>query len=423
MQNVRLLTTVTCLIILLLGASSSLFAQTPEPAVRPGLVWVFDLGVGQGYDDSPLGTGKGGYFTEFDPALEFQQGGEHGSWLLDFHPMVRHFYGFSVADQVNEMASTKDTWEMSHRWTLELDGSYAHTSDPFFTGEGFSGPQSVTTAVVVSPNNAFIGPEASFTSYTGSATIGVQAGRYTELTFGGDYSSNREDAQGLSNSTSYAFQAGYTKMVQRGQSIGLRYSSQSFTVNDPGEELTTNSLLLSYDFEWKAGRQFELFAGPQYSQVSASLAGAAGHTPTLASINQNVLAYAAGATFSIVLSKRNYFQLAASRRVTNGAAVSGVVIQDEAQLGLSRQFNKRFSASIGGFYSEYQQIGNLPVGLPNGWGVFNSVQFMLSPRSNISITYDYFHQSQLSPALATLFSDNRALIEYHYSFGSLGGHR
>ncbi len=424
--QIRRLVACLALFVLCAGADRAARAQQteapPVSAVEPGVLWLLNLGVGQGYNDDPLGAGKGGYFTEFDPVLDFSQDRPHGSWSLNFQPMVRRFYNFSVADQVNEMASTKDSWQMSRRWEIDLNGSYVHTSDPFFNGESPSGAQAVSTSGVVAPNDAFLGPEAAYTDFAGSSTIHFQAGRYTELTFGGDYFSNREAVSGLSNSSSYAFRGGYTRMVHRGQTIGLLYSAQSFTVTDPGEQATTNSLLLSYDFEWKTGRQLQLFAGPQYSQVSANISNLGGPSLPLA-INQNVLGYAAGATLSLVITKQNYLQLMASRRISNGAAVSGVTIQDEGQLNLSRRFSKRLTASVGALYSEYQAVGSLPVALPNGWGAFNRAQFNIDPRSAISIEYDYFHQSQISSALAPLFSDNRALIEYHYSFGSLARQR
>lgn len=391
-------------------------------AIEPGVLWLFDLGVGQGYNDSPLGTGQGGYYAEFDPMLDFRQDREHGFWSLNFQPMVQRFYSFSIADRVNELASTKDSWQISRRWTLDVNGNYIRTSDPFFSGESASGAQPVNTSGVVGPNNAFIGPEAAYTVFTDSSTIHFQAGRYTELTFGGDYFRNREDIAGLSNSSSYAFRGGYTKMVRRGQSIGLLYSMQSFTITDPDEQVTSNSLLLSYDFQWKTGRQIQLFGGPQYSQVSASFLTPGGSSSTVA-VNQNVFGYAAGATLSFVLTDKNYLQLMAWRRIASGSAVSGAAIQDEGQLTLSRQFSKRLVASVAAFYSEYQAVGDLPVTLPNGWGAFNRAQLNLGPRSAISIQYDYLHQAQISSALAPLFSDNRAFIEYHYFFGSLGGQR
>lgn len=424
--HVQLKVSVACLALFALSAGfdRAALAQQAQTvattAVEPGILWLFDLGVGQGYDDSPLGTGRGGYYTQFNPTFELHQDREHGSWSLNFRPMVQRFYSFSVADRVNELASTENSWRMSRHWTLDLDGSYVHTSDPFFNGDNASEAQPVGTAGVVAPNNAFLGPEAAYTSFTGSSTIHFQAGRYTELTFGGDYFRNREDIAGLANSTSYAFRGGYTKMVRRGQSIGLLYSSQFFTVTDPDEQVTTNSLLLSYNFEWKTGRQIQFFAGPQYSSVSASLLNSGGPSSILA-INQNVLSYAAGATLSLLVTKQNYLQLMASRRIANGSAVAGTAIQDEAQLGLSRQFNKRLTISIGGRYSEYQAIGSLPVALPNGWSAFSRAQFNIDPRSAISIEYNYFHQARISPVLAPLFSNNRALIEYHYSFGPLRG--
>lgn len=408
------------------GLARPAVAQQTEPSaagrVEPGVLWLFDLGVGQGYNDSPLGTGEGGYYAEFDPTLDFRQTREHGFWSLNFQPMVERFYSFSVADRVNELVSTRDSWQISRRWRVDLDGSYAHTSDPFFTGESASGAQQVDPSGVVAPNNAFIGPEAAYTVFTGSSTIHFQAGRYTELTFGGDYFRNREDVAGLSNSSSYAFRGGYTRMVRRGQTVGLLYSAQSFTITDPTEQVRSNSLLLSYDFAWKTGQQIELFAGPQYSQVSATVPAPGGSSSTVA-VNQSVLGYAAGATLSFVLTSRNYLQLIAWRRIANGSAASGAAIQDEGQLTLSRQFSKRLSASVGAFYSEYQAVGDLPIALPNGWGAFNRAQLHLGPRSTISIQYDYFHQAQISSVLAPLFSDSRALIEYHYSFGSLGGQR
>ncbi len=419
-MNLQLRIPLPCLALfaLFVGISGSTLAQQTETAqaFRPGVLWLLDLGVGQGYDDSAIGTGQGGYFTQFDPTVNFRQDGEHGFWSLDLQPSVRRFYSFSVADRVDERASTTNLWRIARRWTLDLDGDYLHTSDPFASSEGASGAQAVSTAVVVAPNNSFVGPESPFTVFGGTSTLHYQIARHTELTFGGDYFSSREEIPGLADTTSHAFRAGYEKMVRRGQSIGLLYSAQFFDVTNPEEQVTTHTLLLSYDFEWKNGREIALFAGPQYSLLSASSAGISGPS---SGISQDVLGYAAGATFSINLTKQNYFQLMASRRIADGAGVSGAVIQAVGQLDFSRRFNKHFSASVGAFYSDYQALGDLPVVAPHSWGAFNRADFQIAPHSAISVQYDYFYQPEISASLAPLFSHNRALIEYHYSFGTL----
>lgn len=418
-----------CLVLLalLLGIEHGAYAQqaqgAPAEAFRPGVVSLFDLGLGQGYDDDAFGTGQGGYFTEVDPRLDFSQQREHGFWSLNLQPTIQRFYDFSVGDRVNEQASTTDLWEMSRRWTLDVNGNYLHSSDPLARSESASGAQPVGSSSVVAPNSSFIGPESPFTVFGGSSTLHYQAGRYTELTFGGDYFNSRENVSALPNTSSKALRAGYTKMVRRGQTIGLLYSGQFFDVVNPEEHVTTHSLLLSYDFAWKTGREISLFAGPQYSLVSASSGLSSGPSPTLAGINQDILAYAAGATLSIVITRQNFFQFMTTRRIVDGAGVSGTEVQDQAQLGLSRRFDKRVSASVASFYSEYQALGNLTAAAANGWGASAHADFNLAPRSRISFEYDYFHQSEISAAVAPLFAHNRALIEYHYSFGTLPGLR
>lgn len=409
------------------GTSRGVLAQQAGTqtvqAVRPGVLWLVDLGLGQGYDDNAIGTGQGGYFAEFDPTLDLRQERAHGFWSLNFQPTIRRFYNFSVGDRIAEQASTMNRWQMSRRWSWDLNGSYLHTNDPFARSESASGAPPVGGAVLVAPNNSFIGPESPFTVFGGSSTLEYQVGRRSELSFGGDYFSNRENAPGLPNTASHAFRAAYTKMVRRGQTVGLLYSAQFFNVTNPGQQVTTDSLLLSYDFEWRTGRQIALFAGPQYSFLNARSISSTGPSPSLAAVNQDLLGYAAGATLSLLITKQNYFQLMASRRVADGAGVSGAVIQDEARLGFSQRFSKRLSASVGGFYSEYQPLGDLPVVAPNTWGAFNRAEFGFAPHSGISVEYDYFHQTQIAASLAPLFSHNRVLLEYHYSFGTLPGPR
>lgn len=208
-------------------------------------------------------------------------------------------------------------------------------------------------------------------------------------------------------------------MIRRGQTIGLEYSAQFLSIVNPSESVTTNTLLLSYSLEWKPGRVIALFGGPQYSSISGNLVGTVVSPSLLAEANQQVLSYSLGATFSVLITRQNSLQLMATRRVSGSGGVSGAGIQDEGQLGLSHRFNKRFSASTGGFYSEYQALGNLPVLEPTSWGTFNRAELNLSPNNSISVEYDYFHQTLSQQFLASLFSSNRALIEYHYSFGSL----
>lgn len=425
-MRIRIL--IACLVLAIFAIANGLsFAQeaqpAPAPAMGPTVLWLFDLGVGQGYDDSPLGTGQGGYYTQFNPVFDVRQDREHGFWSISLQPTVQRFYTFSVADRVNESASTLDSWQITRRWRFDLTGNYLHTSDPFAQTEDGAQAQPVGNPVVVSPNNAFVGPESPFTVFGGSGTLSYQVRRYTQLSFGGDYFSNRQTTAGLPDTSSEAFRAGYAKMVRRGQTIGLDYSAQFLSVTNPGESITTNTLLLSYNFEWKTGKQIALFAGPQYSSIGATLSPFAGPVPVLTNLNQQVLGYSAGATLSVLLTKQNFFQLMASRRAVDGAGVSGAEIQDEGQLSVSRKFNKRFSASIGGFYSENQALGNLPLTMPNTWGAFNRAEFKFAPRSSFSAEYDYFHQKAISSTLAPLFSHNRIVLEYHYYFGSLGEQR
>lgn len=387
--------------------------------IRPGVLWLFDLGVGQGYDDDPFGTGQGGYFAQFNPDLTFRQDKKHGFWSLDLLSNVQRFYNSATADRVNESASTNDSWQISRRWAFDLNGNYLHSSDPLASAQGAGEAQAAGSPNVVAANSAFIGPESPFTVFGGSSTLHYQAGRLTELTLGGDYFSSRENTPGLPKTASQALRAGYTRKVRRGQSIALDYSAQFFSVVNPGENVTTNTLLLSYNFEWKTGKQIALFGGPQYSSLSGNLAGTLGSPSILNGVAQRILSYSAGATFSLMITQQNFFQLMVSRRVANSGGVSGAAVQDEGQLGLSDRFNKRISVSSGGFYSEYEALGNLPVVQPNSWGTFNRAEFNLAPNSSFSIDYDYFHQTLFSSSLAPLFSHNRALIEYHYSFGTL----
>lgn len=389
-----------------------------QTALRPGVLWMFNLGVGQGYNDDALGNGQGGYFAQFDPQLSLGETTRHDSWSLNLQSSVQEFYNLSVADRFNENASMSDKWQISRRWTLDLGGNYLHSSDPLANSQETGEAQPVGSPSVVSPNTAFIGPQSPFSAFGGSSTIHYQAGRYSDLTFGGDYFSYRENSPQLPNTASQSFRVGYSRIVRRGQTIGVNYSAQFLTITNPGESVTTNTLLLTYGFEWKHGRQISLFGGPQYSSIGGGPASVSSELPfTVAA--QQVLSYSVGATFSLPITRQNSFQLAASRRVSGSGGVSGAAVQDEADLGLSRRFKERFFASTGSFYSEYQALGNLPVAQPTSWGIFNRGQFSFTPNSSVSVEYDYFHQSLSNSSLGVLFPDNRALIEYHYSFGSL----
>jgi hypothetical protein len=413
-----------CVVWLVLIAGSGTCARAQEKvAVRPGVLWMFDLGAGQGYNDNPLGAGRGGYFAQFDPQLSLGQSTNHDLWTLNLQSSVQHFYNFSVADRFSEGASLTDTWQMSRRWSFNLTGNYLHSSDPLANWLNNGQAQPISSTTVVSPNNAFIGPQSPVTTFGGSSTIAYQAGRYTQLTFGGDYFNSREYAPQLPNMTSHSFRAGYSRMVRRNQTIGLDYSAQFLDVANPSQDVTTHSLLLSYSYEWKPGREIALFAGPQYSFISADLTSTIGSLSLSTEASEQVLSYSLGSTLSLMITRENSFQLMATRRVSGTGGISGARIQNEGQLGLSRRFNKRFSGSTGGFYSDYQQLGNLPILQPRSWGAFNRAQLNLTPNNSISVEYDYFHQTLSQPSLAALFSSNRALIEYHYSFGSLHGQR
>lgn len=390
--------------------------EQPKPAFRPGLGWQLDLGLGQGYDDNLIGIGRGGALTQFDVSLDLHQAWEHGFWSLDFQPTVQRLS--SVVDRVNESVSTRDSWELSRRWTLDLNGNYLHSGDPFAGTQLASEAEPTSGAVVVAPNSAFIGPGAPITIFGGSATLSYQMGRNSGLTFGGNYFSNRGESP-LPSINSPAFYINYTKMVHRGHTIGFLYSAQSFDVTNPEERVTTHSLLLSYGYEPKLGWQIALWAGPQYSLIDTNSVNAAGSYSPLTVVGQSLLGYSAGATLSRLIAKRSFFQLMASRHVTNGAGTSGAVISNAGQLSLSRPINKRLSVYVGGFYSEYEQLGNLPVSQPNAWGAFNLAAFEFTPRSSISIRYDYSYYVPIPSYVGASYSHQRVLIEYHYSFGKL----
>ncbi len=401
--------------------------STTKPAFRPGVGWQLDFGLGEGYDDNVIGTSGGGYFTQFDAAVEFVQAREHNSWSLNFQPTVLRFYNSSLSSTVNESVSITDSWQVSRRLTLDLKGSYLHTSDPF-ASQSSPEAQPISGPAIVSPNSAFIGPESPATAFEGSATLQYQVGHYAWLTLGGNYFGNRESNPGLPNTNSHAFLTSYSKMVRRGQTIGLVYSDQSLNVTNPEEQVPIHSLLLSYSYQWKAGAQIALFGGPQYSLLSANSASAAGPSLTPTGVKQDLLSYSAGATLSMLVTDHNSFQLMASRRVADGAGISGAVVQDLGELRFSRRLNKRLSAYVGGFYSENESLGKLPVAVPNTWGAFNGAAFNFTPHSRIALVVDYSrfdspHQVPISSSLAPLFTHHRVLIEYRYSFGTLPGRR
>ena len=208
-------------------------------------------------------------------------------------------------------------------------------------------------------------------------------------------------------------------MVRRGQRIGLLYSKLNPWMSPtPEQQVTTHSLLLSYSYKWKTYSQIALFAGPQYSLLSAKSVSASGLSPTPSGVRQDIFGYAIGATLSIGITKQNIFQLMASHRVADGAGLSGAVVQNVGQLNLSRRFNEHLSVYGGSFYSESQALGNLPVAAPNAWGAFSRAAFNLTPRSSIAVEYDYSHYGSLSAFLAPHFYHQRVWIEYHYSFGT-----
>jgi hypothetical protein len=276
----------------------------------------------------------------------------------------------------------------------------------------------------VAPNSAFVSPESPDTVFGGSVTSHYRAGEHSELTFGGGYFSNRQSGPGLPNTRSYHLEAGYTKMFRRGQTIGLTYSFQSFDVTNPMQQVMTHSALVTYGYAWRAGRQITFFGGPQYSLVGAnSVSSAAGQPITLTGATEGTLGYSAGAEVSIFITQQNFFQAMASHRITDGAGVSGTVVQTEGQSEFSRRFNERLTASVGLFYSKYNALGDLPIVVPNTWGVFTSAVFNINPRSNIQVNFDYFHQPQIPSIAAPLFSHHFALVEYHYTFGRLPGGR
>jgi hypothetical protein len=424
MLHLRILFACLALLALFAGISWPALAQgtepQPTPSLRPGIGLQLDVGVGQGYDDNLIGTGRGGSFTQLNATFDFHQASEHNSWSLNFQPTVEQLY--NIDNRFNESVSMIDSWQVSRRWTLDLNGNYLHTSDPFASS---SSAAEVSGPVVVAPNSTFIGPGSPITVFGGSATLHYQVGSHSELTFGGEYFSNRENNPLLPNAENHAFQANYTKMVRRGQSIGFLYAVQSFDVTNPEQQVTTHSLLLSYGYAWKPGWQITLLAGPQYSLVNTSSLSATRSSATLAGVKQNLLGYSAEATLSIPIAKQNVFQLMASRRVTDGAGVSGTVIQNDGQLEFSLRFNKRLSAHVQGFYAEYEALSTPNVAQPNSWGSNDRAVFNFTPQSSLVISYNYSHYVplfSLAP-LAPFYSHNRVLIEYHYSFGTLPGRR
>lgn len=375
--------------------------------------WFLDLGAGQGYDNNFIG--QGGDFTQFDAVLHFHQAWEKNFWSLGSQSTLQRFYTNSVADHifVNESVSAMDSWQVSHRWTLNLKGQFDHTSDPFTSGQNALEAEPVSGPVVVDPNSAFIGPELPITVFSGSAVLRYQVGRFTELAFGGDYFSNREPSL-LANFKSHAFHIAYTKMVRRGQSIGFLYALQSFDVTNLEQQVTTHSVFLTYSYTSNGGWQIGLSAGPQYSLLNSNSVSVL-FPPSL---KGNLLTFFGEAKLSKSISKENFVQLTASRRVTDTAGIAGIAVQNEGRLNFSLRFKQHLSLSVGGFYSEYEPLGTLPLfGLGTASGAFNRAVFDLTPHSSIVIDYNYDRYSGMPISVAIPYSHQRVAVEYHYSFG------
>ena len=329
----------------------------------------------------------------FWPTIALDRTTERMHLVLDYAPGFTLYQHTTSFNQANQALEATFSYRLTPNLTATVTEGFQQTSN-LFNQPNPVGATNVFGGLPVS-NVAVIAPLAETISNSSAAQLNYQVSANGMLGASGTYGAlnypNPDQVAGLYNSRAAGGSFFYATRIHERNFIGAEYQYQnylSFQTNSPSTTSQIQTVFVFYTMYLKPSWSISVAAGPQhYSSTQASLPAAAAWQPmTMVSTGWQ--------------GERNAVAASYSRSVSGGGGLSGTFSSNNIALSFSRQFNRVWSASASGSYSNYENLTPFFLySTPGGHSVSGAVSLTrtFSEHASVQFGYNWVQQDYSDP--------------------------
>jgi len=389
-------------------------SETESNYLRGGLT------IGGAYSNNIAGSGSsnpiGGASYSLWPTLAFDKSTSRGHYMLTYSPGFTFYPRTSALNQGSQNVAADLQYRLSPNATVSLHESLVKTSNIFNQPDPLS--FTVVSGSAPIPSQAVVPPVGNQLSNSANAQLTYQVGEGSMIgasgTFASLHFSNPGEALGLSNSSSVAGSAFYSRQLRGRYSVGANYQFQTFDSYQPGTQTFTNThtqtqtIFFFLSIFLKPTLSVSFSAGPQHLTTSQ------GPLPAMASWSP--------LTMASVSWQGDRTSLAASyaRIVTAAGGLNGAYHSNSMNASARWQMARTWSGGIGGSYALYQTVNPLFVLANSGGHTLTgtaSIEHMIGEHLRADFGYSWVQQNYAgSTTISNLPNTSRAFISISYTF-------
>ena len=387
--------------------------ETESNYLRGGLT------IAGAYSNNVAGSASnpiGGPSYSLWPTITFDKTTIRGHYLVNYSPGFTFYPHTSALNQGNQNVAADLRYRLSPNVTVSLVESLQKTSNIFnqptplsTTVVSGSAPTPVQAVVPPVDNQLSNSANAQLTYQLDASSMVGAAGTFASLHF-----SNPVEAAGLSNSSSVAGSAFYSRRLLDKYSVGANYQFQNIDSTEPGTQSLTNThtqtqtIFFFLSILLKPTLSLSLSVGPQYFTSSQ------GQLPTVASWSPLMMASVGwqGARTSLAASY--------SRMATAAAGLNGVFQSNSVNVSARWQMARTWIGGLAGSYGLYRTLTPSFVLTSSGGDTVTgtaSVEHTVGEHLRAGIGYSWVKQSYSgSTAISNYPNTSRAYISISYTF-------
>src|SRR5271157_2477768 len=378
------------------------------------------LTIGGAYSNNIAGSGAsnpigGGSFSLW-PTIALDKNTSRGHYLLNYSPGFTFYPHTSGLNQGSQIVGADLQYRLSPNWTVNVQDSFLKSSNIFnqpnplsATVVSGSAPASVQAVVTPVGNQLSNSANAQLTYQLGESSMIGAGGTFARLQF-----SNSGEALGLSDSSSAAGSAFYSRRLRDKFSVGANYQYQTFDTFQTGTQTLANThtqtqtVFFFLSIFLKPTLSVSLSAGPQHVTTSQGpLPAETSWSPlTMASVTWQ------GSRTSLAASY--------SRIVTAAGGLNGAYHSNSASASARWQMARTWSGGIGGSYALYQTLSPIFVLANSGGHTLTgtaSIEHMIGEHLRADFGYSWVQQNYAgSTTISNLPNTSRAFISISYTF-------
>jgi len=392
------------------------------------------MSVSASYDSNVLSSSApttGGFTYSFLPNLRLQIGRKRLAWELSYAGGYVVNQKFSAADQFFHNALFDLSYRLSPHVTLTVNDRFSRIPQlenqlpGAATTSGVGAiPQPNQTAVVdalaLNQQNTATG-QLTY-QYSASDIVGVGVTSYLTL-----FEVPTSQVNTLLDSHSTEINGFYNHRLTPRNWAGLSYSLTRLSVSPGPETFESHSFLVLYTIYLNSRMQAAFFAGPEYSTLHTDIITTVDTPPTVSvtatPFTDQHWSATGGGSFSW-RTDRTSLNASASRKISDGGGLVGVVELISGSLGVRRQISRFSTLEVTVLYGDNSSLDQ---GTTN-FTKFDSITGNLMWTQELGLGFSLqagfarqYQKEQMQSAPAVDINHNRGWFTIGYNFGKALG--